>query len=218
MKKTGSTSQINQRIQAIAAEMGGVFTFSDLFNVIGLASSDRTAKVLLRLAREGLLIKVRRGIYATRSPDLWVLASRLKAQACISMDSVLAKNGLIGTLPAKSVSLIYPGNTQTMVTPAGRFRFFKIKRELLFATQKLDNGIIAADNEKAFLDMLYYHIKGAKFVVDPRTDVDLWKLDIKKIKKYLKIYRNPKFIKFVEGILREQLGRTAGAPAKSPGR
>lgn len=213
MKKTLSTSEIIQKIQSLAPEMGGVFSFSDLYNIIGLFSSDRTAKVIFRLVRENLLIKVRRGIYATHGPDLWVVASRLKANACISMDSVLAKNGFIGTLPAKSVSLIYPGNTQTMVTPVGRFRFFKIKRELLFAAQKLTNGMIASDSEKAFLDMLYYHLKGAKFVVDPRTDVDLWKLDIKKIKRYLKSYRNPKFIKFVKGVLREQLGRTAGATA-----
>jgi hypothetical protein len=42
-----------------------------------------------------------------------------------------------------------------------------------------------------------------RFVFDPRVEVDVKKLDIKKIEKYLKHYRNPKFIQFVKGFLYE---------------
>jgi hypothetical protein len=190
-----------EKIGQFAADLGGVFTFTDLWNLIGLTSSDRTAKVINRLVRDGALFKIRRGIYTTKNPDLWVLTCRLKSQACISLDSVLSKNGLIGTLPAKSVSVIYPGNTQTLQTPFGRIRYFKIKRELLFGCLKSPNGVIQADNEKAYLDLLYYHSKGARFVIDPLKDVDLWKLDRIKIEKYLKHYKNPKFRRFVKGLL-----------------
>lgn len=119
------------------------------------------------------------------------------------MDSVLARNGLIGTIPARSVSLIYPGNTQNIETPFGRLRFFKIKRDLIFDAQKIKGGVTVASSEKAYLDLLYYYTKGARFVIDPLRDVDLWKLDFGKLRRYLKVYRNPKFIKFVEGLIRE---------------
>jgi hypothetical protein len=46
-------------------------------------------------------------------------------------------------------------------------------------------------------------MKGATFVVDPLTDVDLWKLDAKKLRGYLRRYKNARFRKFVEGVIRE---------------
>jgi len=196
-------SQLAERIGRFSADLGGVFAFSDLWNLIGLHSSDRTAKVVNRLVRDGVLFKVRRGVYVTKEPDLWVLACRLKQNACISLDSVLAKNGLIGTVPVRSVSAIYPGNTTTVQTPAGRVRFFKIKKDLIFGTVKAPNGVTTADSEKAYLDLLYYYTKGASFVVDPLKDVDLWKLDPRKLRNYLRSYKNPKFRKFVEGVIRD---------------
>ena len=188
----------------MAPTMGGVFTFSDLWNVIGLTSSDRTARVVARLIREKVLFKIRRNLYATEEADLWVLASRIKRNACVSLDSVLARNGLIGTVPARSVSLIYSGPPEVIETPFGQIQFFKIKKDLLFSMQKIKDGIYVADNEKAYLDLLYYYSKGSKFVVDPLTDIDIWKLDRKKIKKYLRSYKNPKFVTFVENTIREK--------------
>ncbi len=192
-----------EKISRFSADMGGVFTFADLWNLIGLNSADRTVKIVNRLIREGVLFKVQRGICVTKDADLWVLACRLKQNVCISMDSVLSKNGLIGTIPERSVSLTYPGNTQTLKTPVGRIRFFKIKKELIFGTLRGPNGIIVADNEKAYLDLLYYYNKGGQFVADPLKDVSLWKLDLKKVKRYLRSYKNPKFRKFVEGLIHE---------------
>lgn len=203
MKSTQSSSRLIQKITRFSSDLGGVFTFSDLWNLIGLHSSDRTAKVVNRLVRDGVFSKVRRGIYVTNDSNLWVLACRLKQNAYISLDSILARNGLIGTVSAKSVSAIYPGNSQTIQTAAGRIRYFKIKRGMIFGVLKEPNGVITADNEKAYLDLLYYYVKGARFVVDPLHDVDLWKLDPKKLRRYLRSYKNPKFRKFVEGVIRD---------------
>lgn len=204
MNKTSSLTEISKNIRQMSPEMGGVFSFADLWNLIGLQSSDRTSKVVARLLREKILFKIRRNLYATDQPDLWTLASRLKQNACISLDSVLARNGLTGTVPARSVSLIYPGPPETVTTPFGLLRFFKIKKDLLFGAQRTKFGICIADNEKAFLDLLYYHSKGARFVIDPLADIDLEKLDLKKIKKYLRAYKNPKFVAFVKGVIHER--------------
>jgi len=180
--------------------MGGVFTFADLWNLIGLQSSDRTAKVVSRLVREQILFKIRRNLYATQNADLWTLASRLKKNAAISMDSVLAKNALIGTVPARLVSCITTGTGETVDTPLGRLRYFRVKKNLYFGTQKLANGVVITDSEKAYLDLLYYYNRGASFVIDPLKDVDLWKLDKTKLNRYLKCYANPIFRKFVKGL------------------
>jgi hypothetical protein len=58
-----------------------------------------------------------------------------------------------------------------------------------------------ADTEKAFIDLLYFYVKGARFLIDPLKDVNIEKLDRKKLLAYLKKYKNPKFVKFVKGFL-----------------
>lgn len=204
MKKQPPLVEIAKRIRKMAPDLGGVFTFADLWNLIGLHSSDRTAKFIRRLVREKVLFKIRRNIYATENPDLWALASRLKPNACVSLDSVLAANGLIGTIPKWSVSLVYPGPPESIKTPFGLIRFFKIKKDLLFGFKKVKFGIAVADSEKAYLDLLYYYTKGAHFIVDPLADIDLWKLDQKKLLKYLRAYKNPKFVTFVKGVTHEK--------------
>lgn len=196
--------EVVKNIQRLAPDQRGVFTFSDLWNVIGLGSSDRTAKVVTRLIREKILFKIRRNLYTTDSPDLWVLASHLKQNAYISMDSVLARNGLIGTVPARSVCLAYPGPPESVETPFGLLRFFKIKKDLIFGIHWEKFGIPIADSEKAYLDTLYYYVKGARFVIDPLQDIDTWKLDLKRLRRYLRAYKNKKFVSFVEGLIHEK--------------
>ncbi|HEX5036824.1 MAG TPA: type IV toxin-antitoxin system AbiEi family antitoxin domain-containing protein [bacterium] len=204
MKSRVGFAETIKKIQTFAPQLNGVFSFADLWVLLGLKTSDRTAKAVARLIREKVLFKIRRNIYATDKPDLWTLASRLKENAYVSMDSVLAKNGLIGTVPTYSVSLVYPGPPETIKTPFGLLRFFKIKKDLLFGFQREAQGIRIADSEKAYLDILYYRSKGATFVVDPISDIDTQKLDLKKLRKYLRAYKNPKFVAFVKGQIREE--------------
>lgn len=207
--KSGSVSakisviRLSEQIKRFASDMGGVFLFADLWNLMPFRASGRVAKVLERLVREKVLFKIRRGVYSSPEADLWVVASRMKENGYVSMDSVLARNGLIGTVPSRSVSFVYPGPTQSKDTPFGRIRYFKIKRELIFGVSRGKHGVQSADNEKAYLDMLYYHLHGNRFVADPLRDVDLKQLDLKRIKRYLDAYGNPKFKKFVEGVMNE---------------
>ena len=55
-----------------------------------------------------------------------------------------------------------------------------------------------ATKEKAFLDTLYFYQKGTRFYFDIYSDIDISQLDRSIIFKYLKSYKNPKFIKFVK--------------------
>lgn len=200
MKRTDFT-KIIIRVQEFASEMAGVFTYADLCSLTGASSELKTKRLIKRLVTEGILFKIQRGYYTTKEPDLWVLACRLKKNACVSLDSALARQGLIGTVP-RSVSLIYPGaRKEVLNTPFGLIRYFSIKKELIFGFQSLAQGVRVTDSEKSYLDILYYYVKGAKFAVDPRKDIDVWKLDQEKVELYLKRYRNPKFRRFVKGLL-----------------
>ena len=194
---------IADKIQELSHSMGGVFSYGDLCNIIATLSPLKDIRIINRMIQEGVLFKIKRGFYATKAPDLWVLASRLREGCAVTMDSVLAKNGLVGTLLARSVSAISPGGKKkTVQTPSGIIRYFSINPDLFFGIQKMKNGVQAVDNEKAYLDLLYYYVKGARFVFDPKNEVDLGKLDTKKMKKYLNLYRNKKFVTFVKGLIR----------------
>jgi hypothetical protein len=63
------------------------------------------------------------------------------------------------------------------------------------------NGINTATPEKAFLDTLYYYQKGKSFSFDIYSDIDYNALDTGRLGKYLKLYKNKKFIAFVKGVL-----------------
>ena len=116
------------------------------------------------------------------------------------MDSLLAKNGLIGTIPEKMISAVTRRPRREIIkTPFGSIRYFSIKKELFFGLAPYRQGIRVADNEKAYLDLLYYYTKGARFVIDPLQEVNVQKLNRRKINLYLKRYRNPKFVRFVQG-------------------
>jgi hypothetical protein len=200
MNKGPSLTLLLDRVRKLSPTLGGVFSYGDLFNLIGAGSEQRNKRAIKRLVKEGVLFKVQRGFYVTKEHDLWQLGCRLQKKAYVSMDSVLAKNVLIGTIPRRSVSLVYPGIRRKVVeTPAGTVRFFSIRKDLIFGTSRLANGVSVADSEKAYLDLLYYYVKGSRFVVDPQKDVDVWKLDRGKLRKYLRRYRNPRFVAFVEG-------------------
>src|SRR4030095_15929014 len=164
MKSRVSINALLEKVNSFGPELGGVFSFADLWNLIGLNSSDRVARAVNRLVREKSFLKIRRGVYTNKNPALWVRASRLKEKCYVSMDSVLAKNALIGTLPARSVSVVYGGTgRKTLETAFGSLRYFSIKKDLMFGTTFLKNGVVAADSEKAYLDLLYFYMKGARF-------------------------------------------------------
>ena len=133
-----------------------------------------------------------------------MLACRLQPQAYISMDSILAKNGLIGTVPERTVTAVDVGKRKRILeTLFGTIRYFSTQKTFIFGVHSSPQGIRIADNEKAYIDLLYYYTKGARFVVDPFQEVRMNKLNQDKIARYLKHYRNPKFVAFVKGTLHE---------------
>lgn len=199
MENALSIPELIRKLQAQGPDFGGVFSFAQLCHLIGYREEDRNAKVIRRLVKTKVLEKVRRGLYILPDPDLWILAGRLNERAYISMDSVLAKEGLIGSVPKRRVLALYPGQRmQKFDTSYGSVVIYSLAPHLYFGFEKNPQGLFIADKEKAYLDLLYFYLRGKYFVVDPRHDVNLWKLNQKKLRAYLKAYKNPKFVKFVQ--------------------
>lgn len=201
MKKSISLINLAEKIQKFSSVNGGVFDFFDLSNLIQSGDFFQNQRWLKRLIQEKLLYRIQRNLFASPKANPWLLACRLKKKSYISMDSVLARNGLIGTTPEFSISLVYPGRKFSLETHFGKLNYYSIDERLFFGFEREPLGVFVADNEKAYLDLLYFYTKGARFAIDPLQEVNLAKLNRKKILTYLKSYQNPKFVKFVKGVL-----------------
>ena len=197
-------ARIYESIRTLAPALGGVLSYADCAGIIAAGCALKNSRALARLVKDGLLTRVQKGIYITKDCDLWALASRISKNSYISMDSVLAAEGLCGTVPAHSASAVHAGRNRTVETPFGTIYFHAMAKKLFFGLKVLPSGVRVADAEKAFLDILYYHTKGARFVIDPLREIDARKLDIKKLENYLSYYKNPKFKTFVKGVLHER--------------
>ena len=192
-----------ENIQRLSPDLGGILSTADLANIIRGGSDLQNQRVIRKLIRDGVLFRIQRGIYSTKAPNLAWLPTRLNEKSYLSMDTILAKNGMIGTVPVGSVSAVATKRGRTIRTVAGLVRFFQIKPSLMFGTTRTSEGLLIADSEKAFLDLLYFYVKGAHFVIDPTQEVALDKLNRSRIFNYLKAYKNPKFVRFVKNLFKE---------------
>lgn len=202
MKKTSSDIVVSRRIADFSGDLSGIFSTYDLYHTIGSNNPITNQRAIQRQVDAGNLLRVQKGFYVTPEFDLWMLAGQLNKNAYISMDSVLSKNGLIGTLTQRHVSLVGLASNKTIEFGAFRIDRYSISPQLFFGYFNDDTRPISvADNEKAFLDLLYYYNRGYRFAIDPKKEINIAKLDLKKLKLYLRKYKNPKFVRFVEGVV-----------------
>lgn len=176
-----------QLIQDYAPTMDGVFTMPDLKVLFGAQSEAALYKKLAAFVQEGVLIKVKRGIYAVPSASLTVISSRISPDSYISTGTVLARVLVIGSIPERRVQAVKVGWPRTYRCELGTIEHLSIKPELYFGFVN-ENGVKYASPEKAFLDACYFRLKGRRLSFDLAEDVDLDVLDKKNLKRCLKAY------------------------------
>lgn len=184
----------------LVAHHQGVFSLSDLKNLFSPYDAVLFYRHLGRLERKGVLRRFTRSFYVTPEFSLAVLSQRLCEKSYISFGNVLADALLIGTIPQHTVSAVKIGKNRRYESDLGRVLHFGMAPRLFFGF-KIMAGVATADPEKAFLDTLYFHLRGHGFGFNIYHDIDLSRLDRKKVLAYLKAYRNPKFVRFVKGVL-----------------
>ncbi len=141
-----------------------ILTNDVLRHILGDTPSARN--LLHRWAKEGRLIRLKRGFYVLaeryRRPQSFlsfVIANRLSSPSTISLDSALAYHGMIPerVVEITSVSL---KRTKDFVNPFGRFTYRKLSRGaysqgIIIEGSETERFLIA-DREKALLDKIYF--------------------------------------------------------------
>jgi len=205
MNMASKLLSIAKKVEKLSPGVGGIFSYADLSNIIATGSVVGNSRIISKLVGESILTKIQRGLYTAPEFDLWLLASRIEPDCYISMDTVLAEQAIIGTVPRRVVSaVIVDKRKRRVATPRGEIVFHSIKKDLFFGVSTKSSGVVVATPEKAYVDLLYFYQKGTRFAIDPLREVNISKLDWDIIRKYLAAYKNPKFIKFVEGLLRDK--------------
>ncbi|MCU0608783.1 MAG: hypothetical protein MUF22_03315 [Chitinispirillaceae bacterium] len=183
-----------------AGSMDGVFSRMDLENLFNLTNPVLFYRRLRVLIDSGVLCRFRREFYITEDCNLEALARRMYPDSYISMGSVLARRCLIGSIPARTVYAVKTGRNRTFSSPRGTIVYCGISPDLVFDCV-VEDGVLRASPEKAWLDALYFYQKGFRFSFDVTGDVNLPLLDHVKIIGMLKKYQNPRFVSFVRGVL-----------------
>jgi predicted transcriptional regulator of viral defense system len=181
--------------------MNGVFSVTDLQTIFNTKNEATFFNTVNTLQEIGVLSRFKKGVYIAKTYSAEMLSARIDPNAYISMGSVLAKNGLIGTMPDRVLTAVRVGRNRSYRDKDLEIKYFGISPQLYFGFSKVA-GIKIADNEKAFIDLLYYRMKGARYSFDELSDVDLTQLDIAKCKRYLKNYQNERFVSFCLEALR----------------
>jgi predicted transcriptional regulator of viral defense system len=191
---------ISQSLQKFSASQGGVFSIAELKNLINPSNKAILYRTLKRLEEAAILRLFCRGFYVTNDFDIQVLSQRICADSYISFGTVLANNLIIGSMPKYRIQAVKKGQSRVYQNSEYRIEHFKVKPELFTGYENV-NGVKIATPEKAFLDVLYYYQKGMNFSFDIYSDIDYDALDRQKIEQCLILYKNKKFVAFVNGVL-----------------
>jgi len=192
--------KISQSLQKFSASQGGVFSIAELKNLISPNNKAILYRIIKCLEEAAVLRLFCRGFYVTEDFDIQILSQRICADSYISFGSVLAKNLIIGSTPEYRIQAVKKGQSRVYQNSEYRIEHFGITPELFTGYENI-NGVKVATPEKAFLDVLYYYQKGMKFSFDIYSDIDYNALDRRKIKQCLTLYKNKRFISFVNGVL-----------------
>ncbi len=174
-------------IQRWAGELDGVFALADLRVVLGDRTEAALYKRLTGLVDAGVMIKVKRGIYATPEASLATISSRIEPAAYISTGTVLAQCAAIGSVPGRRVQAVKTGRPRTYSCKLGSIEHLSISPRLYFGFGPRD-GLLRATPEKAFLDVCYYAYRGKRFSFDPASDIAMASLERERVFGYLEAY------------------------------
>jgi hypothetical protein len=136
----------------------------------------------------------------TEGFDLATLSQRLAPESYVSFSTVLARNLIIGPSPEGRLVAVKVGRPRRYADGDDVIEHVSVTEDLLFGYSAID-GVRSADAEKAFLDTLYFHLRGRRYPFDIFSDMAVDRLDHDRVADYLARYRNPKFVVFAEGVL-----------------
>jgi len=170
-----------------------VFTVQDIAILLGETGLQNLKAKVHYYVKKGVLRALRRGVYVKPEYDKLELATRIYTPSYISLETVLAKEGLIH----QYYDTIFAVSYLTRDIKAGdvNISYRKIRHSILLRSEGMETagGYAAASKERAFLDTLYLY---KRYSFD-RLDG----LDRKKLNKILPIYGSKALEKRVKEML-----------------
>ncbi len=175
------------------------YSLTDLKKVSQLGGE--SLKVALsRLIKNNLLFKLAPAMF-TVDPSLvdWEkFALEAYGPSYLSCEWILAKNGILSQ-KTYSPTMVTSKRSRVIKNENMVLIYHHLKPELFFG-YTLEQGLLEAEPEKAFLDLLYLSLRGyAKF---DQEEMNLDLLDKIKLKKYLKRFENKKMENMVAKIFK----------------
>ena len=161
------------------------FTLQQLSDVLNIKKSS-LFKIIQKLLAANILTKIEKNKYFLTDSQIsdFALANYLYQPSYISLESALNFYGILSQFPYEITS-ITTKKPKEKIFENQIFTYRKLKKELYFGYQKIEDYLIAYP-EKALLDQLYLYAKGLKSI-----NLDEYKLDslnVSRIRKYLKNY------------------------------
>lgn len=193
----------NSLITKYSEVQKGVFTIGDLKTLFNDFNDLSLFRKINKLVENDILKKFFRGYYITPEYNIEHLSSVICEESYISLNTILAKEMIIGSIPKFRLSCVKLGRNREYKNEEVTIKYFSISDQLFFGYKKIE-GINYALKEKAFLDTLYFYQKGNKFSFNIFQDINIEKLNLDLITYYLKEYKNPRFVSFVKGYLDER--------------
>ncbi len=206
------TASFLERLRQQHAATGGVYSSADLAVLLQRPHPARLTEAVGSLLRDGVLARLRRGLYVDRvhgyRPE--AAGQRLLPPSCLSCESALDRHGLTATGILDYTYItprLIPARSQAVRLFDGRRFVYRHVAGHLFFGSAFHDGVKIADPEKATLDFLYFTYKGQRSVLAPE-DVDFRLLDARRYRGYLAAYRQPGFASYALGWMEK--ARAAG--------
>lgn len=178
-----------------------VITVGELRTLFPKLGNDALMKFLKRLLKKGVLFKVKAGLYATKEASLIDISYKLNSESYLSFDSILAKYGVMGSIPRRHVAWVKVGSPKTFKFDLGIISHNSINSKYYFGYRIVD-GIKEATPEKAFIDICYFLSKGKRFSFNISSDIAIKDLDSKLIEECLLAYPE-RFVEYIKKIIKD---------------
>lgn len=174
-----------------------IFRTGDFALLTGLKGT-AAVKALARLEKREWLIKLRRGLWASRlAGDLnpYEMVPHLTSPwpSYVSLHSILSDEGVIEEIPHVAYA-VTSGRPAIYRTPLGQIHVHHLPSAMLWGYSMRRSGggtYPAADREKAFLDLVYLALSRRSPLKLPPKRGRSWKLDRDKLRAYARRFKHP---------------------------
>lgn len=167
-----------------------LFTPSDFETLLDAPAA--TVRVQLsRMVSRGVLTRIRQGLYANpfSPPSVDEVAMALRSPAYISLESALARHGVLSQSPV-TITLVTTGQPYVFHAMDLVFEYHHIKREIFTGFER-QGACLLAEPEKALADLIYLRHRRRKQLDIERLrslldDMDLELLNRDRLAHYAK--------------------------------